>query len=222
MLEGQTAMFGFFFEFFAEILKTSREEIIIFRYKINRKNNRQFNLVSLILNMESKEYELIVSQKKNPIWKIIISGLFFGFAIIAIIDIFSMQHYSDFTQEESNIFIKNIVVAMICTIGGIYSSVRLTILIDVDKDKLVSRYFLGFFTIERLTNIPELQYVAVTKNKDDIYLIDLLYDDYQSFNMCYSEDKDASLKFAQEIALKLNLDTLDATESGNHKWVKKI
>jgi hypothetical protein len=101
--------------------------------------------------MESNEYELIVSQPRNPIWKIIISSLFFAFAINSIVRIFLMEHFSDLTQEESVLLNKNVFILMVCLMGGIYSSVRVTILIDIDKEKLVSRYFFGFFSINKIS-----------------------------------------------------------------------
>jgi hypothetical protein len=172
--------------------------------------------------MESNEYELIVSQPKNPIWKIIISGIFFAFAIRSIVNIFLMEHFSDLTQEESVLFNKNIFIVMVCLMGGVYSSVRLTILIDTDKEKLVSRYFLGFFSINKISEIPELQYVAVSKNHEATYLINLRYGQNKSFNMCYTEEKELAINFAEMVASKLSIDMLDATEKGNPKWTYQI
>lgn len=172
--------------------------------------------------MESNEYELIVSQPKNPIWKIIISGVFFAFAIRSIVNIYLMENFSDLTQEESVFFNKNIFLVMVCVMGGLYSSVRLTILIDTDKEKMVSRYFLGFFYVNKISEIPDLQHIAVSKNQDEIYMIDLWYGQNKFYNMCYTEEKKLAINFAEKVALKLHIDMLDATEKGNPKWTYKI
>ncbi|PWA05218.1 hypothetical protein [Flavobacterium psychrotolerans] len=170
---------------------------------------------------ERNEFELIVSQPKNSLWKIIVSGLFYAFAVRAILCIVFLQHYSRLDPDEAEFFNKNIMVAMICLVGGIYFSVRLTILIDTANSKLISRYFLGFFSVNFKTEIPELKYVSISKNEDEIYLIDLWYRANKYYNMCYSEEKDLAFKFAEMVAEKLHINFLDATEKGNSKWIEK-
>jgi hypothetical protein len=171
--------------------------------------------------METNEYELIVAQHKNPLWKIFVAGIFFAFAINAFLSIVTMPYLPGLKPEVPEDFNKNIVIAIIGMAIGIYFSVRLTILIDTDKEKLVSRYFLGFFSINRTTEIPKLDHVAITKNPDDIYRINLWYNDTKKYTMCYSEEKEAALTFAKMVAAKLKIDLLDATEKGISKWIDK-
>jgi hypothetical protein len=123
--------------------------------------------------------------------------------------------------EELTEFNKNVVLAMIGLAGGIYFCVRATILIDLDKSKLVTRYFLGFFSINKTTEIPELQYVEAAVNPDEIYLVSLWYKTNKHYILCYSEEKEKALCIAENIAVKLNIDLLDATEKGNSKWIEK-
>ena len=173
--------------------------------------------------MEAKnnEYELLVSQPENPLWKIILSGLFYAFGVYGIINILLMQAYSDLSQEERIIFNKNVILLMIGLFMGVYFSVRLTILIDLKTNKLVSKYFLGFFSVKTTTKIPKLEYVGVFKNSEEVFMINLWYKENKHFNMCYTEEKEPAMKFAQMVSEKLNIDILDATEKGNSKWIDK-
>jgi hypothetical protein len=171
--------------------------------------------------MESSQFELIVSQPKNPIWKIILSGIFFAFAIRSIITIALQPQFSHLEPEDAMLFNKNVFVAMAGIAGGIYYSVRLTILIDTDKGKLVSRYFLGFFSIDKTTEIPELSHIAVSKNPDGIYMINLWYKARKPYNMCNCDEKKAAFEFAAMAARKLHTDLLDATNKADLKWIEK-
>ncbi len=167
------------------------------------------------------EYELIVSQPKNPLWKIILSVLFYTFAFYAIAMIVFQPHFSNLTEEEAAAFHKHIIIFMICFAGGVYSSVRATILIDTDKEKLVTKYFLGFFHIKTTAEIPKLQYVAITVNSEQTYFINLWYADNKHYNMCYSDDKKKAYEFGEMVAKKLNIDLLDTSVKGESNWVDK-
>jgi hypothetical protein len=52
-------------------------------------------------------------------------------------------------------------------------------------------------------------------------MIDLWYGQNKFYNMCYSEEKELAIKFAEMVASKLHIDMLDATEKGNPKWTYK-
>jgi hypothetical protein len=171
--------------------------------------------------MESNGYELIVSQPANPTWKIILSGICFAIAIHSILTIMLLPNFANPAPEEIVIFNKSIVLTIVGIVIGIYFSVRLTILIDVDSNQLVSRYFLGFFSFNRRSEILGLSHVAVAKNRDGIYLINLWHDASKPYNMCYCEEKSTAFNFAASVAEKLQIDLLDATEKGNPKWIEK-
>jgi len=161
--------------------------------------------------MQSNEYELIVSQQKNPLWKVALSGIFFGFALLAFSRIALMEHFSHLEPEESQYFNKQVFAIIFYLAGGIYFSVRLTILIDLDKEKLVSRYFLGFFSIDSTMQIPDLSHVSVFKNRDEYYMINLYYRTTKHYNMCYTEDRQKALEFAKMVSQKLNIEMRDAS-----------
>jgi hypothetical protein len=114
--------------------------------------------------------------------------------------------------------IKNICAGLA---GGIAFSITKTVLIDIDKDKLISRYTVGPFSRDVLTVVPELEYVAVFLNSKDQYEVNLWYTGNKHYKMYFFEEKESAFTFATAISNKLNIDLLDATEKGNNKWVEK-
>ena len=109
-----------------------------------------------------------------------------------------------------------------CFAGGVHFSVVKTVLIDLDKDQLISRYCLGPFSYDSKDIIPELEYVAVFKNGKDDFEVNLWYKGNKHYNMYIFELKAQAMEFAEIIVAKLKLDLLDATEKGNSKWVDKL
>lgn len=108
-----------------------------------------------------------------------------------------------------------------CLVGGIYFSMTKTVLIDTDKDILISRFNVGIFSRDIKSKVPELEYVSVFQADELEYQVNLWYVKNKHYKMYTFAEKDSALKFGASVALKLNIDLLDATERGNSKWIDK-
>ncbi len=107
----------------------------------------------------------------------------------------------------------------ICLAGGISFSITKDILIDVDKDKLISVYMVGPFTKKISSTVPELEYVSVFLDSQERYQVNLWYVRNKHYQMYCFTEKEQAMTFAELAAAKLNVDLLDATEKGNSKWI---
>lgn len=167
------------------------------------------------------EFELIVSQGRRPIWKTILAALFFTIMFYFLyLGIIMYWHLGICEQTSKSLpqFVKSICY---CLAGGISFSVMKTVLIDVDKDKLISRYYIGPFSKDVLTTVPELEYVSVFLNPKNYFEVNLWYKGNKRYMMYNFDEGLQAFKFASQVAIKLNIDLLDATEKGNSKWVDK-
>lgn len=95
-----------------------------------------------------------------------------------------------------------------------------TVMINQDKEKLISRYNVGPISYSQTTEIPVLDYIAVYRNPKDEFEVNLWYKGNKHYNMFTFLEKADAFAFAQTIVPKLKLDLLDATERGNSKWTE--
>lgn len=169
---------------------------------------------------EKSEFELVVCEGEKALWEKALAAVFFGVAIFALM---RMLYYTFIEPSAENALddlffvLRNGLSAVAL---GLFFSVTKTVLIDTDQDKLISRYHLGPFYRDRLSVVPQLEYVAVFKNQKDEFEVNLWYKGNKHYKMYCFEGKDFAMKFAETIVAKLNIDFLDATEKGNSKWIE--
>jgi len=171
--------------------------------------------------MELKECELIVMPGRRPVWKTLLATVFFSFMIYCLYQLGCIcwdNNLDEYPSKQLANLVEGIALSLS---GGISFAVMKTVLIDVDKDKLVSRFFIGPFQKDVLTKVPALEYVAVFRNAKDFYEVNLWYKGNKHYKMYDFDDSQPAFQFAQMVAQKLNLDLLDATERGNSKWIEK-
>ena len=172
--------------------------------------------------MQEKEYELIVFQGARPIWKTVLAAILFTMVFYQLYRLIELLFEQGYQGESAKQYGNSIKLICYCLPGGIYFSLAKTVFIDTDKDKLVSRFFVGPFFRDRISSVPELEYVAVFKNKRDLYEVNLWYKGNRHYNMYAFDSELPAFKFAEKVSKKLNLDLLDATVKGNSRWIAKL
>lgn len=173
---------------------------------------------------KDEEFELIVHEGSRSWWQTIIAGLIFTFMFYLIyhaVIMFYHQGYNDATVKTFPYFFYLIVC---CIVAGTSFSLVKSVLIDVDKDKLITRFSIGIFSYDRISPVPSLEYVSVFKDGRGGYDVNLWYIGNKHYVMCDFFDSESAFIFAHYVANKLKLDLLDATVKGDSKWfeVKKI
>ncbi len=169
---------------------------------------------------EKNEFELVVLPGNRPLWMRILAAIFFTFIIYVLYDYATLLYYEGWCKRTNNALPKVVEAVAYALSGGIAFSVVKTVLIDVDKDKLISRFSVGPFSKDVLSVIPELEYVSVFMDAKEYYQVNLWHKGNKHYNMYNFEDKEPAMKFAQMVSEKLNIDLLDATEKGNSKWIE--
>jgi hypothetical protein len=103
---------------------------------------------------ENNEYELVVSQGKLPWWRIIVASLFFSYMIYMLYILCILFYKADLVKVKPKGIAGIIEVAAFCFAGGVSFSITKSILIDLDKEKLVSIYSVGLFSKKIITALP--------------------------------------------------------------------
>lgn len=172
--------------------------------------------------MENKnEFEVAIFAGNRSWYEVVLASVFLGVSIYLLL----YTLYDAFIGTSLGLFIRNIYLTIAiggyCFIKGISFSMTKNLFIDVDTNTIVSRYVVGPFSYDVKSKVAEFEYVSFFKDKFDCYGTSLWYVKNRHYKMYSFEDKESAYKFALEIANKLNIDLLDATEKGNSKWLEK-
>ncbi|MEW5677507.1 hypothetical protein ABGT15_14445 [Flavobacterium enshiense] len=169
----------------------------------------------------NSEFEVVVSEGKRAWYEVFLATVFLSIFFYLLL---SCIYYITFDVSLGP-FVENLFLS--CSIG-LYSlaqalkfAVVKNILIDVDSDRLISRYLLGPFSHDVVKITPEFEYVSVFKNDKEYFETNLWYKGNKHYKMYAFEEKQPAMDFADDVARKLNIDLLDATEKGNSKWIEK-
>ena len=173
--------------------------------------------------MEAKnnEYELVVAQGNRPLWMRILAALFFTYMLYLIYGLCLLFYYRGFSEYTSKALPNFVELIAYSLSGGIAFCITKTVLIDIDKDLLISRFCVGPFSRDVKSKVPQLEYVAVFFDSRENYEVNLWYVGNKHYRMYDFDEKEPAMKFAEIAATKLNIDLLDATEKGNSKWIDK-
>lgn len=167
------------------------------------------------------EFELIVSQGKRPLWQRLIAAVFFAVLFYFLLQLLLVLFYYGFGLHLMAQLVLTAGPMAYTLTGGVFFSVTKTILIDTDKDKLISRFCIGPFSRDVLSQVPELDYVSVFLDGKGYYQTNLWYKGNKHYKMYAFDEKKPAMDFAAQVSERLKLDMLDATEKGNSKWIEQ-
>lgn len=169
-----------------------------------------------------KKIDLIVSEGKLPLWKAIISSALITLSISIIFYTFHKIYQVGFNNLSVKFPASMIKLIVLSAGSGISLAITKTILIDIENDKLISRYSIGFFSKDVLSKTPRLEYVSVfLEPTNEQFEVNLWYNKNKHYKMFVFEKKEDAFEFGKMVSCKLNIDLLDATEKGNFKWIDK-
>ncbi len=168
-----------------------------------------------------KEYELVVHEGRRPFLMVIIAAIFFTFAIYRLYELIPFYQNYELNLKTAGLIPIALRSSILLFASGISYSCTKSVLIDTDKDLLISRFCVGPFSKDVKSKVPDLDYVSVFKVDEMEYQVNLWYLQNKHYKMYKLTEEEHALKFGAMVAKKLNIDLLDATERGNNKWVEK-
>lgn len=168
------------------------------------------------------EFELIVSQGNRRLWARILAALLFTIVLFEIATLLLMLWVNGFISEILKSCQGKMELIGLGIAGGLHLSLTKTVLIDTDTDKLITRYHVGRFSWDSIGVVPEMEYVSTFRNGKDMFEVNLWYKGNKHYKMFVFEKKEPAMIFAEQVAQKLKIDLLDATERGNSKWIEII
>ena len=166
-----------------------------------------------------KEFELIVQHGKRPLWKTLLSAVSFTLMFYYLYKLGQLFYYFGYSDYSLKAFPSFVQCAVYFFVAGFTMAVMKSVVIDLDKANLVSRFYIGLLSWDKLSTIPELKYVCVFKDSNDCYQVNLWYSGNKHYKMYQFEKKAEAFDLAKRTAITLKIDLLDSTERGNFKWI---
>ena len=172
--------------------------------------------------MESNQKDILISDGERPFWQTIVAAFFYTVAFgLVILFVLSIIKISFINLKYSKDLTSLIYLIVFFFMGGLNFSLVTSIFFDLEKEKMKVQYRVGYFKVNRLSEIPELKYVSVFFKTENSYLVNLWYKGNKHFEIAEFAEIDSALEFGKAFSYKLKLDLLDATEKGNSQWIEK-
>lgn len=168
------------------------------------------------------EDDLIIREPKVPLINRIIFSISCGLFVVLILYIFRMK--VDGLLNSSDIprmIMYTALLLLILLFSFAPIIIRHYIYLDFKEIKIRYAYEIGMFMYkEKWQDLEGLEYISVFK-KNDLYEINMWYKKNKIVNLFATEKFSDAIENAYQIANKLQIDLLDASVKGNHRWINK-
>jgi hypothetical protein len=172
--------------------------------------------------MEQKTgFDVAIYEGQRAWYERVLATFFFGVSVCLCLSLL----YFTFIAPSYRGFI----LSLYETVGiGLYSfgmglrfATTKDMLIDVDTNKIMTRYAVGVFSHEVISKVNKFEYISFYKDKDDTFNTNLWCEGNRHYKMYSFETKESAYNFSLNLSNKLKIDLLDATEKGNRIWIEK-
>ncbi len=183
--------------------------------------------------METNQENIIISEGKRPFWQTCIAALFYT-VTIALVLLIIIIPYLEFNEASIKACIDVIPFAVITFGFALRFSLIKNIYFDLDKKKYKKEFAVGLIKIGKWEHLPNIEYICVFRqgwSKDGDgdgrtdasgyrYDVNVWHDRSKHFTIYSNDEINPSYEFAKHLAIKLDVDFLDATIPHEKKWVE--
>lgn len=162
--------------------------------------------------------EILISQGDRPWWQRLIAAVFFTVTVVFLFYFFILFDFRNQEMLEGSFGALNI--AIITFSMGIGFSVYREYHFNFQERKYKVLACVGVVKLGEWKQFEKLDYISVFKNNSkDLFEINLWYNENKHFNISIYFERDTAIFLGKQLARKLNIDLLDATDPYNSKWV---
>lgn len=166
---------------------------------------------------EQRTIDAHISEGTRPFWQILIAALFFTGSLASL-----YFFYETFSLDIAN---KKIIAYFeIFQITGILFSVGVSFSVvkdyqfDFKNSQYKIIYRIGPIKVGKWRSLKSLDYISVFKKSESKYLVNLWYNKNRHFQISTYTNEGSALFAGKQLAKKLKVDLLDATDPHNSKW----
>jgi hypothetical protein len=164
--------------------------------------------------MKHSKRNIIVHKAKRPMWKVVLAPLLF----IAI---------------PMCIFYGYWAVVLVLLVNALKFSLVNNVYFEVEKMRYKNEYAIGFIRFGKWRDLPNIEYVCVfrqawvqdsdgdgqTDGAGYKYDVNVWHDTSKHFTIYTNPEKESAYEMAMDLAMRLGVDFLDATDPHDKKWV---
>lgn len=174
--------------------------------------------------MDFKKTNVVISERQRPFWQVALAALFFT-GTLAQLAYMLWECFSN-----SNFRAVEWLDTILLSFGlGLRFSVVTSLHFDLVKRKYKKQYAVGPIKYGNWEYLPNIEYICVfaqgLSDSDGnrvgvIYDVNVWYNTSKHFTIYSSEELEPAYEMAKYMALKLEVDLLDATIPHDKKWVE--
>ncbi len=165
--------------------------------------------------------DLLISQGNRPWWQIILAALFFtGMFVFLYYFLTTFNIYNPLKKVKGSLHFLQLAIFLFA--GGVSFSIVKDYHFNFKEHTYKILYCVGPVKIGRWKQFENLGYISVFKNSKNFFEINLWYNKNRHFNISTYTKVDLALLAGEELALKLKIDLLDATDPYHSKWVDNL
>lgn len=162
--------------------------------------------------MDPKGKDIIISEGRRPVWHLAVAltcyGGILGVICLSFVDN-DFEDYLDILQFATGLFL----------LGMRFSAVT-NIKFDLANRRFKKELALWKIQIGKWEYLPNIEYLSVFKKEEDVYDVNVWHGVNRHFTIYTSEDIKPAYDMAYRIALRLDIDMLDATVKNNSVWMR--
>ena len=168
------------------------------------------------------ENELIIREPEIPLLRRIIVSIAFGLFFFITIFVYNLTLIYSFNFGDIIQIISYIIFLFIVFLMSLVPLIsRHFIHIKFNELKIRHSFAIGMWNYnEKWQDLEGYDYISVFKVGES-FQVNLWYHDRSILNLLVIENFEDAIENAYQISAKLNIELLDASVKGNHRWVDK-
>lgn len=156
--------------------------------------------------------DIIISEGRRPAWHLPVAVLCYSGVAVMFCLLFFDNEFAD--------YIDILQVAVGLFLAGMRFSAVTNLKFDLANRRFKKELALWGIRLGSWERLPNVEYVSVFKKEEDVYDVNVWYNTSRHFTIYTSEDIKPAYDMAYRIALRLDIDMLDATVKNNSVWVR--
>jgi|26BtaG_2_1085354.scaffolds.fasta_scaffold00024_58 hypothetical protein len=162
--------------------------------------------------------QILISQEDRPWWQRILAAFFFTATVIFLLN--SLSFFNIHNHQMMNSSMATLKLAILSFSVGVGFSGTQEHHFDLEERRFKTLFCVGVIKLGKWKPFENLEYISVFRNDSKgIFEINLWYNRNKRFNISVYDEEEDALFFGKEVAQKLSVGLLDATDPYNSKWV---
>lgn len=168
---------------------------------------------------DERKMDAHISQGRRPFWQTILAALFYTAAIV-VLYMFYISSSFDFGEKKLILPFQMLELPIILISLGVALSVVNDYIFDFENKQFRIIHNVGPISWGKWRPIKSLDYISVFQKVEGKFQINLWYNTNKHINFSVFRNYDESMIAAKQLAKKLQIDLVDASDPRDSKWIE--